>query len=125
MFCVIAVTALTVFYEPLPIAKSLMVALTTGIYVGMIGLTVGNLTRSSLAAYGAGFAFIFMEMAFSGRLTAPLYLLVLSSQIDLNLSPVWQHLDLWIWAKAGSTLISFFLFAVNGWLLDVGPRRRR
>jgi len=122
---VVVTFALHFTYEPLPLIKVLTVALVTGLYLGMIGFTVANLTRNTLAGYGAGFLFWIFEAAFSGRLTTPFYLLITSQQIDASPGEVWLNPDLWLPAKIGNLLLTLWLFLFNGWFLDAGPTRRR
>jgi len=122
---VASVFVLNAFYEPLPILKSLLIALSTGIYLGMVGMTVANLTRNTLAGVGVGMLYWFFEAGFNGRFTAPVYLLIVSHQLPAELGDVWLNPAIWLPVKIGSLILSAFLFIANGWLLDSGPARRR
>jgi hypothetical protein len=123
--CVIAVLWLRVVYEQLPVLKALLVSLSTGIYLGLIGMTVANVTRSDLAGYGAGLLYWLFEAGFDGRFTAPFYLFIVSQQVDNPAADIWQHPWIWLPVKLGLLLLSLWLFFLNGWLLDAGPGRRR
>jgi ABC-type transport system involved in multi-copper enzyme maturation permease subunit len=122
---VIVTLALHFTFEALPLAQALAVAVITGVYLGMVGFTVANLTRNALAGYGIGILFWIFEAAFNGSLTAPFYLLVASQQIDITSGEVWWHPNLWLPVKIGSLLLALWLFVFNGWFLDSGSTRRR
>jgi hypothetical protein len=119
------VLLLNAFYHPLPIWKALLITLSSGVYLGVVGMTVANITRSTLAGYGAGLLFWFFEAASDGRLTAPFYLFIVSNQIDSTAGEVWRNPALWLPVKLGVLLLAAWLFVLNGWLLDAGPGRRR
>lgn len=125
LLCVVSVIILNVLYEPLPIAKSLMIALSTGVYLGMLGMTVANITKNSMAGFGAGVLYWITEAAFNGRFTAPFYLLIVSHQVPVTAGDVWMNPAVWLPVKIGSLLLAMLLFLTNGWLLDEGPLRRR
>ncbi len=123
--CLIAVYLLHTLYQPLPIPKALIVSLSTGIYLGLVGMTIANITRSALAGYGAGLLYWFFEAGFNGRITAPFYLLIVSSQIPLESGEVWENPDIWLPVKVGVLILGVWLFVLNGWLFDVGRERRK
>jgi len=125
LVCVASVFLLNALYEPLPIAKSLFIALSTGIYLGLVGMTVANITRNTLAGIGAGIAYWFFEAGFNGQFTAPFYLLIVSHQIPPRAGEVWLNPAIWLPVKTGTLVLAALLFLVNGWLLDKGPKRRR
>jgi len=124
LICIASVFLLNVLYEPLPIAKSLFIALSTGIYLGMLGMTVANITRHILAGIGAGIAYWFFEAGFNGQFTAPFYLLIVSHQIPPQAGEVWLNPAIWLPIKTGTLVLAALFFLVNGWLLDKDPKRR-
>ena len=91
----------------------------------MVGMTAANITQNALAGYGAGLIYWFFEAAFDGRFTAPFYLLIVSSQIPIESGEVWQNPAIWLPAKVGVLILGAWLFVLNGWLFDVGHKRRR
>ncbi len=120
----ILVLIIHISFIPLPLGKALLVATATGFYLGMIGMTVANLTRSALAGYGAGIVYWLLEAGFRGRFTAPFFLLMASHQPDA--SEFWRYTEqLWLPNKIGLLLLAAWLFVLNGWLLDQGSARRR
>lgn len=123
--CVISVGLLHVLYEPLPIGKALLVSVSTGVYLGMIGMTAANVTRNALAGYGVGMLFWFFEAGFDGRFTAPFYLFIVSSQVDSAAGEIWFNPTIWLPVKIGILLFSIWLFILNGWLIDAGRMQRR
>ncbi len=122
---VVSVALLQLISGAMPIGKALLVSFSTGVYLGMIGLTVANITRNALAGYGAGILFWFFEAGFNGRLTAPFYLFIVSQQVSGVSSEAWWEPMIWLPVKIGVLLLSVWLFVLNGWLLDVGRTRRR
>lgn len=125
VLCVLAVLFLRIVYDQLPIGKALLVSLITGLYLGLFGMTVANLTQSELAGYGAGLIYWVFEAGFDGRFTAPFYLLIVSNQVDNPAHEIWDSPWIWLPIKVGLLLLSLWLFFLNGWLLDAGPARRR
>jgi hypothetical protein len=125
LVALIIVAALHFTFHPLPVAKAVLIFISTGLYLGLIGFTIANIARNSLAGIGGGIIFWIFEAAFNGRLTAPFYLLITSQQVDQSAGVVWQNPTAWLSAKMGIILISGWLFLLNGWLLDDGPARRR
>jgi ABC-type transport system involved in multi-copper enzyme maturation permease subunit len=123
--CLLAVYLLHALYQSLPIPKALLVSLSTGIYLGLVGMTIANITQSALAGYGAGLIYWFFEAAFDGRITAPLYLLIVSNQIPPESGEVWQNPSIWLPVKVGVLILGAWLFVLNGWLFDVGHKRRK
>ncbi|MBI3173998.1 MAG: hypothetical protein HYZ25_09775 [Chloroflexi bacterium] len=123
--CVFAVFFLHTEYEQLSITKALMVSLSTGIYLGVFGMTIANITKSKLAGYGAGLIYWLFEAGFDGRFTAPFYLFIVSNQVDNPASEVWQNPSIWLPVKVGILILAVGLFILNGWLLDIGVARRR
>lgn len=108
----------------LPLVKAFVVAIATGIYLGMVGMTVANVTRSALAGYAAGIVYLLAEAGFRGTLTLPFYLLITTQQPGG--ADFWRlNESLWIPSKIGLLLLAGWLFILNGWLLDEGPGRRR
>ena len=125
VLCIISVVILNAFYETLPIAKSLMIASSTGLYLGLFGMTIANITKNSMAGLGAGALYWITEAAFNGRFTAPFYLLIVSHQVPVTAGDVWMDPAIWLPVKIGSLILAALLFLANGWLLDEGPVRRR
>ncbi|MCA9924778.1 MAG: hypothetical protein KC421_20520 [Anaerolineales bacterium] len=41
-------------YEGLPFSKALLTAVTGGLFLGLVGMTVANVTQNTLVGYGAG-----------------------------------------------------------------------
>jgi hypothetical protein len=123
--CLFAVGILHVIYQALPLPKAFLTVLSTGIYLGLIGMTVANISHSTLAGYGAGLIYWFTEAAFDGRLTAPFYLFVVSNQVHNAAGEVWRSPDIWLPVKLGTLVLTAWLFVLNGWLLNEGPVRRR
>ena len=123
--CLLVVYLLHALYQSLPIPKALLVSLSTGIYLGLVGMTIANITQSALAGYGAGLIYWFFEAAFDGRITAPLYLLIVSNQIPPESGEVWQNPAIWLPVKVGVLILGAWLFVLNGWLFDVGHKRRK
>jgi ABC-type transport system involved in multi-copper enzyme maturation permease subunit len=123
--CLFAVGLLNGMYQSLTIQKALLVSLSTGIYLGLVGMTVANVTQSALVGYGAGLIYWFFEAAFDGRFTAPFYLLIVSNQVDRTAGEVWLSPSIWLPVKLGLLLLAVWLFILNGWLLDTGITRRR
>jgi len=124
LVCVVSVFLLNALYEPLPIIKSMFIALVTGIYLGLVGMTVANIMRNPLAGIGAGIAYWFFEAGFNGQFTAPFYLLIVSHQIPPQAGEIWLNPAIWLPVKTGMLILAALLFLVNGWLLDKGPKRR-
>ena len=125
IFCVLSVFILRTVYEQLPILKALIMSLTTGVYLGFVGMTVANITKNELAGYGAGLLYWVFEGGLDGRFTAPFYLFIVSNQVDNPALEVWDNPSIWLPVKLGLLLLSLWLFLINGWLLDPGPMRRR
>ena len=125
IICMFAVALLRRIYPSLPILKALLVSLSTGIYLGLIGMTVADVTHNTLAGYGAGLIFWFFEAAFDGRFTAPFYLFIVSNQVHDAAGEVWQNPAIWLPVKVGLLVLAMWLFLLNGWLLDAGSTRRR
>lgn len=125
IFCALSVFVLRAVYEQLPIPKALIVSLSTGVYLGLIGMTVANITRNELAGYGAGLLYWLFEAGLDGRFTAPFYLFIVSNQVDNPALEIWDSPSIWLPVKLGLLLLSLWLFLINGWLLDTGPVRRR
>ena len=123
--CVLSVIFLRLVYEQLPVPKALIVSLSTGLYLGMFGMTIANVTQSELAGHGAGLVYWVFEAGFEGRFTAPFYLLIVSNQVDHPNLDLWDSPWIWLPVKIGLLLLSIWLFFINGWLLDAGPTRRR
>ena len=122
---VLLVAVLHRTYQPLPVAKALLAPLLTGVYLGVVGMTVANLARSPLAGYGAGLAYWIFEVAFRGRFTAPLFLFIISHQPHRAAGEVWRNPAVWMPSKVGLLMLGVWLFVLNGWLLDAGPSRQR
>jgi ABC-type transport system involved in multi-copper enzyme maturation permease subunit len=125
IFCVFSVFVLRTVYEQLPILKALIVSLSTGVYLGFIGMTVANITKNELAGYGAGLLYWLFEAGLDGRFTAPFYLFIVSNQVDNPALGIWDSPMIWLPVKLGLLFLSLWLFLINGWLLDAGPTRRR
>lgn len=123
--CLVSVSLLHMLYQSFSIPKALLVSLSTGVYLGMVGMTAANITQNALAGYGAGLIYWFFEAAFDGRFTAPFYLLIVSSQISIESGEVWQNPAIWLPAKVGVLILGAWLFVLNGWLFDIGDKRRR
>ena len=123
--CLFAVALLHGIYPSLPIPKALLVSLSSGIYLGLVGMTIANVTQSALAGYGAGLIFWFFEAAFDGRFTAPFYLFIVSNQVHSAAGEIWRKPALWLPVKVGLLVLAMWLFLLNGWLLDAGSPRRR
>ena len=122
---VLLVAVLHWSYQPLPVMKALLAPLSTGVYLGLVGMTVANLVRSPLAGYGAGLIYWIFEAAFQGRFTAPLFLFIVSHQPHRAAGEVWRNPAVWLPSKLGLLILAVWLLVLNGWLLDVGPSRRR
>jgi hypothetical protein len=122
---VFAVFILRAVYDELPILKALLVSISTGLYLGMFGLTIANITKSELAGYGAGLIYWLFEAGLDGRFTAPFYLFIVSNQVDTPALEIWDSEMIWLPVKLGLLLLSLWLFLMNGWLLDPGPAKRR
>jgi ABC-type transport system involved in multi-copper enzyme maturation permease subunit len=112
-------------YQPLPVAKALLVPLATGVCLGLAGMTAANVVRSPLAGYGAGMIYWIFEAALRGRFTAPFFLFIASYPPDRSAGEVWSHPAVWLPSKLGLLILGAWLLVLNGWLLDVGPSRRR
>lgn len=125
IFCVLAVLILRAAYEQVPIVKALIVSISTGMYLGLFGMTVANLTQNELAGYGAGLLYWLFEAGLDGRFTAPFYLFIVSNQVDNPNLEIWDSPMIWLPVKLGLLVLSLWLFLINGWLLDAGPARRR
>lgn len=125
VFCVLSVLVLRTVYEQLPIVKALIVSLSTGLYLGFVGMTVANITKNELAGYGAGLIYWLFEAGLDGRFTAPFYLFIVSNQVDTQDLEIWNSPSIWLPVKLGLLFLSLWLFLINGWLLDPGPARRR
>ena len=123
--CLFAVALLHGIYPSLPILKALLVSLSTGIYLGLVGMTVANITQSALAGYGAGLIYWIFEAAFDGHFTAPFYLLIVSNQVHSSANEIWRNPAIWLPVKVGLLVLALWLFLLNGWLLDAGSTRRR
>jgi len=123
--CLFAIALLHGVYPSLPIPKALLTSLSTGIYLGLFGMTVANVTQSTLTGYGAGLIYWFLEAAFDGRFTAPFYLLIVSNQVHSAANEVWRNPAIWLPVKVGLLVLAMWLFMLNGWLLDTGLARRR
>ncbi|MFT3892130.1 MAG: hypothetical protein QM730_10895 [Anaerolineales bacterium] len=124
LFCVFAVLILRAAYEQLPVLKALIVSITTGVYLGLFGMTIANITKSEVAGYGAGLVYWLFESGLDGRFTAPFYLFIVSNQVDNPATEIWQNPSIWLPVKIGSLFLCMWLFLINGWLLDAGPARR-
>jgi ABC-type transport system involved in multi-copper enzyme maturation permease subunit len=122
--CVVSVGYLRWAYEALPVTKAMVTAVTGGLFLGILGMTVANVTRNALAGYGVGMVYWFLEAGFNGRFTAPFYLFIVSHQVD-NSAEVWLSPTIWLPVKIGMLFLTGWLFVFNGWLLDAGPTRRR
>lgn len=122
--CLLSVCLLYVTHPALPFMKAMLVSLITGIYLGLFGMTIANISRSALAGYGAGLIYWFLEAGFDGRFTAPFYLLIVSNQVDMGAGEVWRNPSIWLPVKLGMLMLSVWLFILNGWLLDSGPKKR-
>lgn len=125
IFCVFSVFVLRTVYEQLPTLKALIVSLSTGVYLGFVGMTVANITKNELAGYGAGLIYWLFEAGLDGRFTAPFYLFIVSNQVDHPALEIWDSPMIWLPVKLGLLFLSLWLFLINGWLLDPGPARRR
>lgn len=125
LICVITTLLFRIAYEQLPIPKALLVSFSTGMYLGLIGMTAANVAQNELAGYGAGLIYWLFEAGFDGRFTAPFFLFIVSSQVDHPATAIWQSPAIWLPVKAGLLLLSLWLFLINGWLLEAGPGRRR
>lgn len=125
MLCLLSVGAISAIYEPLPVLKSFIISFGSGIFLGIIGMTIANISKSVLAGYGAGFLFWFFEAAFDGRITAPFYLLIVSNQVDQAAGEVWRNPAIWLPVKVGTLMLAAWFFLFNGWFLDPGVKRRR
>jgi ABC-type transport system involved in multi-copper enzyme maturation permease subunit len=125
IFCVFSVFVLRTVYEQLPIPKALIVSLSTGVYLGLVGMTVANITKNELAGYGAGLLYWLFEAGLDGRFTAPFYLFIVSNQVDNPALEIWDSPLIWLPVKTGLLFLAMWLFLINGWLLDPGPARRR
>jgi len=125
IFCALAVFILRAAYEQLPILKALIVSITTGMYLGLFGMTIANITKSEVAGYGAGLIYWLFESGLDGRFTAPFYLFIVSNQVDNPASEIWQSPSIWLPVKVGLLFLSLWFFLINGWLLDAGPARRK
>jgi putative Ca2+/H+ antiporter (TMEM165/GDT1 family) len=112
-------------YQSLPVVKAICASLATGIYLGLVGMSVANLTRNPLAGYGFGLIYWFLEAGFAGRYTAPFFLFIISHQPALEAGEIWHHPTIWIPSKLGLMILSLWLFVLNGWLIDAGSGRRR
>jgi ABC-type transport system involved in multi-copper enzyme maturation permease subunit len=123
--CVLAVLFLRSIYEQLPVLKALIVSISTGMYLGLFGMTIANITKNELAGYGAGLIYWLFEAGLDGRFTAPFFLFIVSNQVDTPYLEIWDSPWVWLPVKLGMLLLSAWLFFINGWLLDVGPQRRR
>ena len=124
IFCMLSIVVLRTVYEQLPILKALLVSLSTGIYLGLVGMTVANITKNELAGYGAGLIYWLFEASLDGRFTAPFYLFIVSNQVDTPALEIWDSPMIWLPVKLGLLFLSLWLFLINGWLLDPGPARR-
>lgn len=121
---IVLILAIHLTFMPLPLGKVFLVAMATGLYLGMVGMTAANVTRSALAGYGVGLVYWLLEAGFQGRFTAPFFLLMASHQPDV--ADFWRNTEsLWLPNKIGLLLLAGWLFILNGWLLDQGASRRR